>query len=72
MFVQPLAQQIYETVTVNPHLNQAGLMFQANVNEGRVVLRGSVRSFYEKQIAQEAVREIEGVKIIENQIEVAE
>jgi osmotically-inducible protein OsmY len=37
---------------------------------GQVVLTGIVASFYEKQLAQEFARRFEGVKAIENHIEV--
>jgi osmotically-inducible protein OsmY len=38
--------------------------------DGRVVLKGSVRSFFEKQMAQEAIRRIDGVQLIDNMLEV--
>ena len=37
---------------------------------GRVVLQGTVGTFYQKQMAQEALRRIEGVREIENRLEV--
>jgi len=37
---------------------------------GRLTIQGSVQSFFEKQIAQEALRKIDGVTSIENQLEV--
>jgi osmotically-inducible protein OsmY len=40
-------------------------------HEGVLVLRGRVSSFYEKQLAQEAVRKLDGVDQIVNQIEVS-
>lgn len=39
-------------------------------DHGVVVLHGEVHSFYEKQLAQEVVRHIDGVTRIDNQIEV--
>ena len=39
--------------------------------EGRVVLRGIVKSYFHKQMAQEIVRRVEGVGQIENQLEVS-
>lgn len=38
---------------------------------GVVILRGEVQSYYEKQLAQEVVRRLTGVKRVENQLEVA-
>lgn len=39
--------------------------------KGYVVLTGKVTSFYEKQVAQEFVRRCEGVRQIDNRIEVS-
>ena len=36
--------------------------------EGVVVLRGRVHSFHEKQLAQELVRRLDGVKIVVNRL----
>lgn len=36
--------------------------------DGMIVLRGNLRSYYQKQLAQEAVRKIEGIKQIHNEI----
>jgi osmotically-inducible protein OsmY len=38
--------------------------------EGVLVLRGCLPSYYLKQIAQEAVARLEGVKAIDNQVQV--
>ncbi|HWC88728.1 MAG TPA: BON domain-containing protein [Pirellulales bacterium] len=35
-----------------------------------MTLQGIVRSFYQKQMAQESLRDVEGVSEIENQLEV--
>jgi osmotically-inducible protein OsmY len=37
---------------------------------GRVVLRGVVPSYYQKQVAQEVVRMVDGVERVDNQLEV--
>jgi osmotically-inducible protein OsmY len=54
----------------NPHF--AGRQLEFEAQEGRVTLKGVVRSYYQKQMAQELVRAIEGVKQIENQLQVQE
>lgn len=41
-------------------------------HEGMLVLRGKVPTFYMKQLAQEAVRKIEGVGAIVNSLEVGD
>lgn len=40
-------------------------------DHGVVILQGQVQSFYEKQLAQEVVRRLDGVHRVENRIEVA-
>jgi osmotically-inducible protein OsmY len=39
-------------------------------DEGILVLRGRSRSYYEKQVAQETVKRIDGVSQVVNEIEV--
>jgi osmotically-inducible protein OsmY len=39
--------------------------------DGAVLLRGTVDSYFEKQMAQEALRSVEGITEILNQLEVA-
>ena len=43
----------------HPHLKRRKVHFEAQ--RGHVVLRGVVNSYYQKQLAQEAVRRLEGV-----------
>jgi osmotically-inducible protein OsmY len=65
---RPLFDQIQDALVSNPHVpshevrvEQAG---------GRIVLKGSVRTFFQKQMAQEAIRRIDGVEGIDNLLEV--
>lgn len=41
-----------------------------HAEEDRLILRGWVRSFFEKQVAQEVLRRLEGVREICNELEV--
>ena len=59
---------ISNTIQKHPHLKRRRVHFETQ--EGRVVLRGTVSSYYHKQLAQEAVRRLQGVDSIENQLEV--
>ena len=52
----------------NSHLNISSL--SCETNEGRVVLRGVVPSYFEKQMAQESLRTLEGISEILNELEV--
>ncbi len=40
------------------------------VEEGGVILCGSVSTYYQKQVAQEAVKRVEGVELLTNEITV--
>lgn len=45
-------------------------LLDVTVEEDTVVLAGSVRTWYQKQVAQESVRHVEGVRRISNRIAV--
>jgi osmotically-inducible protein OsmY len=53
-----------------PHLAASRLRVESQ--EGRVYLRGKVASYFQKQMAQEAIRRIDGVEWIENELEVGD
>ncbi len=59
---------ISTAMAAHPHLKQRKLRFETQ--HGHVVLRGVVNSYYQKQMAQEAIRRVEGVQSIENHLEV--
>ena len=63
-----LDSRISSAIERSPHLKRRNLRFETQ--EGRVVLRGVVSSYYQKQMAQEALRRLEGIDCIENQLEV--
>ena len=64
-----LTEKVSSAIETNPYLSGRKLRFEAQ--EGRITLQGTVGSFYQKQMAQEALRRIDGVREIENQLEVA-
>jgi osmotically-inducible protein OsmY len=65
---RPLFDKIHEALVSNPHVPSRAVRVEAT--DGRVVLKGSVRSFFQKQMAQEAIRRVDGVESIENLLEV--
>jgi osmotically-inducible protein OsmY len=65
----PLFERIHEALTANPHV-PSRRQVRVETADGRVVLKGSVRSFFEKQMAQEAIRRVDGVQMIDNLLEV--
>ena len=64
-----LIDLVHSTLDQNPHLSRRQMRIEAE--EGHVVLRGVVKSWYHKQMAQEALRQVVGVRQIENQLEVS-
>ncbi|MEQ1904300.1 MAG: BON domain-containing protein [Pirellulaceae bacterium] len=67
--LQPLDQALTKVFICHPHLSKRKVHFLAEAN-GRVVLQGSVQTYFEKQLAQEAVRNVDGVEQIDNQLAV--
>lgn len=64
-----LAERVEGAIHTNPHLYGRRLRFETE--GGRVVLHGSVATYFQKQMAQEALRRIEGVEEIDNHLEVS-
>ena len=62
------ADLVDDAITKNPHLTRRTL--RVETEDGRVVLLGTVSSYYQKQMAQEAVRRIHGVRAIDNRLTV--
>lgn len=63
-----LAERVDTAIQRNPHL--IGHIVRIEMRAGRVVLSGVVPSYYQKQIAQEVVRSVDGVEQVENQLQV--
>ena len=64
----PLFDRIHTALTANPFVPNRQVHVEAA--EGRVVLKGNVGSFFQKQMAQEAIRRVDGVQLIDNLLEV--
>ena len=64
----PLQHHLESALVTNPHV--AGKRLRVENREGRVVVRGKVGSYYQKQMAQESLLRVEGVEELENQLEV--
>ena len=65
---QKLEDQVSLALQQSPFI--AGRKLRFETSEGKVVLHGVVASFFQKQMAQEALRGLDGVQHIENQLEV--
>ncbi len=64
-----LEDQVHEAIKKNPYLLRQQL--SCEWNDGRVILRGRVESYFQKQMAQETLRHIEGIVSIENYLVVS-
>jgi osmotically-inducible protein OsmY len=64
-----LADRVDCCIAKNPYLAGRNLRFETE--EGRVTLKGVVNTYFQKQMAQEALRRVDGVVTIENEIEVS-
>ena len=64
-----LASQIADAISSSPHVAGAGLTYETH--QGHVILKGTVGSYFQKQMAQEALRRVEGLTQIDNEVEVA-
>ena len=65
----PLDHHVLTALERNPHLSQRTFRFETS--EGRVTLRGVVGTYFQKQMAQEALRHVDGVREIANELEVS-
>lgn len=63
-----LDQRVDSAISGNPYLNGRKLRFETQDN--KVVLKGRVGTYFQKQMAQEALRSLDGVDSIDNQLEV--
>jgi hypothetical protein len=63
-----LAEQVHGALSRSPYVSPRELRVQAA--QGVVRLEGAVRSFFQKQMAQEVIRRVDGVERIENCLQV--
>jgi osmotically-inducible protein OsmY len=67
--IMPLNDRVHYALEQNPYLFNRSLRFEAK--QGRIILRGVVDTYFQKQMAQEALRNVEGVSEIANELEVS-
>lgn len=63
-----LGDRVQNAVDDNPYIS--GRTLRCETSEGHVVLRGQVGTYFQKQMAQESVRRVDGIVSIENCVEV--
>lgn len=60
--------QVMTALSGSPHIPARNLRFETK--EGRVTLRGEVGTYFQKQMAQEALLRIDGLAGVDNELEV--
>jgi len=68
MIDMPLDDRVLTALERNPYLVRRNLRFETSA--GRVTLRGVVNTYFQKQMAQESLRHVDGVDEIDNELEV--
>ena len=63
-----LSERLRRALERDPHLSRRKLRLE--IQDGSVTMRGTVGSYYQKQMAQEMLRRIDGVEQIANELEV--
>lgn len=67
--VSPLQEAVTAALASSPYV--AGSRVRIEAGSGSVRLHGDVGTYFEKQMAQEVVRRIDGVERVENLLQVA-
>jgi len=65
----PLDARVLTALEGSPYVARRKLRFETS--QGRVTLRGEVGTYFQKQMAQEAVRNVDGVSEIANELVVS-
>ena len=65
---EELRQRIHLTLSLDPHVGSRQVNFKL-INRD-VLLTGTVKTYYQKQMAQESLRRVEGIGGVVNQLEV--
>ncbi len=66
--LNPILHQVHGTLSNSPYVSTRNV--QVDAEAGRVRLEGTVHTYFQKQMAQELVRRIDGVEAIENLLQV--
>ena len=66
----PLLHRIDSAIRKNPYVLHRRVFLENS--QGRVILRGRVDSYYQKQMVQEVLRGMDGISEISNELEVAD
>lgn len=65
-----LQNEVAQAIQNSSHLSSRKLRYEA-AEGGKITVHGTVASYFEKQLAQETIREVDGVDHIDNMIQVS-
>ena len=65
-----LQQRVQNAIVQNVHLNSCNIQCETDAT-GKLIIEGEANTFFAKQMAQEILRNVEGVSLIENGLTVA-
>ena len=65
-----LQQRVEHAIIQNPQLNNCSINYRAD-DAGKLVIAGEAETYFAKQMAQEVLRNVEGVNAIKNDMTVA-
>jgi hypothetical protein len=63
-----IEQQAYSLVDSHCHFHRRAGRFEFQCDEDVLIVRGNVPTFYLKHLLQSVLRDVEGVRAIENQV----
>ena len=64
----PLLDKVHNALSNSPYFPKSN--FTVEADEGHVKIEGTVGSFYQKQMAQELLRRLDGVERVDNALQV--
>ncbi|HEX5471996.1 MAG TPA: BON domain-containing protein [Lacipirellulaceae bacterium] len=65
-----IRRAVARRLRASPYPDPAVKCVQCDFDRGKLTLRGRVHTFYEKQIAQEAIADVEGIDQVVNGVKV--
>jgi hypothetical protein len=65
-----IARRAYEILDMHAHFRGRAAHFDFTCREDVLIVRGAVPTFYLKQVLQSVLKDIEGIRMIENQVQV--
>lgn len=65
-----LELQVHFAISANKYINHRHVQFE--VVDREVILTGQVGTYYQKQMIQESLRQVEGVRRVNNQLAVVQ